>query len=80
VVQRIQFVVFCLGIMPLALLECFLILVSPTKLLGARADGTFFAVLFFTYLAAMVIAMYPGRSPLTRAQIEELEGFPMIEG
>lgn len=80
VVQRFQFVVFCIGILPLALLECFLILVTPTKLLAHGGDRKFFAALFGVYLTAMVIAMYPGRSALTKTQIEEMEAFPFIEG
>ncbi len=65
-IQRFQFCAFCLGILPLVLVDCALILsgLMPRGALFATAlDRLVWAVLFSLYLASMIVAMYPGRVP-----------------
>lgn len=61
-VQRFQLVVFCLGILPLVLIDCAVIL-SELMPAGAFAAADYMAlgIAVSFYLTAMIIAMYPGR-------------------
>jgi hypothetical protein len=80
--RRVQYGVFCLGILPLALIDCCLIL-SGLMPRGARfanaEDRAVWAVLVSIYLVSMIVAMYPGRvaSPLFVA--EGLSGVPEVQ-
>lgn len=63
-VQRVQFVVFVVGIIVLALIECVVVLthIMPKGFIWAHgSDRIVWAVLASTYLISMIIAMYPGR-------------------
>lgn len=65
VVRAIQFCVFCLGLFPLVLIDAVVILshVMPAgALFAAKEDRIVFVALVSIYLAAMLIAMYPGRA------------------
>jgi hypothetical protein len=65
VVRRLQFGVFCLGILTLVLIDSVLILchVMPKAApFATKADCIVWIVLFSTYLTSMTIAMYPGRT------------------
>jgi hypothetical protein len=63
-VRRFQFVVFCLGIVPLILTDCVFILtrVMPRGAVFNEADWLFWVVSFGIYFTSMLIAMYPGRA------------------
>jgi hypothetical protein len=64
-VQRFQFCVFCLGILPLALVDCVIILsdlMPKGALFATEEDRTIWAILLSIYLGSMIIAMYPGRT------------------
>lgn len=77
VVQRIQFGVFVLGIMPLAIIDCLLILSSllPKGRMFASNDALIdWAFLFGVYLSCMAIAMYPGKSKVDASSVHELAG------
>lgn len=62
-VRKFQFVVFCCGVMPLAMIECVITLmhVMP-KPREFWEIAIVFGVLLAIYLLAMIIAMYPGRT------------------
>jgi hypothetical protein len=63
--KLIQLSVFCLGILPLVLTDCFFILselMPRGALIAHRRDQIALAVLFSIYLVAMIVAMYPGRT------------------
>ena len=63
--QRLQYCVFCVGILPLILIDCVLILshlMPPGTLFQAHSDRIVWTVLFGIYLAAMIVAMYPGQA------------------
>ena len=64
-VRRIQLCAFVLGIFPLVLLECVLMLthVMPALIMN-WTDIAVCAILFSIYLTLMAIAMYPGRAAL----------------
>ncbi len=69
-VRRFQFCVFCFGILPLALIDCVLILslVMPKgALFEADTDRLVWAILFAIYLTSMAVAMYPGRDAPPRS-------------
>jgi len=72
--RKIQLAAFILGLFPLALIECVVILsgLMPNGFpIRARADRIVFAALLSAYLAAMVFAMYPGRSPVATGGREQ---------
>ncbi len=80
-VQRVQFVAFCFGILTLALIECVLMLsglMPKGTLFTNPGDRQVWAVLFSVYLAAMVVAMYPGRAEAVPE--DEDERFTIPEG
>jgi hypothetical protein len=63
--RRIQIVVFCLGIFVVVLFECVLILVLANPNPGGNfndPDALIWLAIYAIYLAAMIFAMYPGRS------------------
>jgi hypothetical protein len=62
-VRRIQFGVFCVGIFPLVLFDCFMMLGALAGN-GRPDDDTIkaLAVMIGIYLSAMTLAMYPGRA------------------
>ena len=64
-VRRIQLCAFVLGIFPLVLLECVLMLthVMPALIMN-WTDIAVCAILFAIYLTLMAIAMYPGQVAL----------------
>lgn len=65
VIRRLQYSAFCLGILPLVLIDCVLILshlMPPGALFQARSDLIVWMMLAGIYLASMVIAMYPGQT------------------
>jgi hypothetical protein len=75
VVQHLQFFVFCLGILPLVLLDCFMILshlMPQGALLSTNADFIVLAIVFAIYLTLMTIAMYPGRAIASPVDWDEL--------
>jgi hypothetical protein len=79
-IQRIQFGVFCLGILPLVLIDSFLILshlMPPGALWQHPGDRMILVLLFSIYLASMVVAMYPGRE---RRCAAESDDFPGVDG
>ncbi len=61
---------FIIGLFPLFLIECATIQGIPVQ---TKGDVALIAILIAIYLATMILAMYPGRSP-----VEEWadEGFP----
>ena len=64
-VQRFQFFVFCIGILPLVLFDCFMILSRLMPHGDPNATHDELLVLgsaFAAYLVLMAIAMYPGRT------------------
>jgi hypothetical protein len=64
-VRRFQLGVFCLGILPLALVDCVIILsdlMPKGALFASEEDRTIWAILLSIYLGSMIIAMYPGRT------------------
>ena len=75
VVQRFQFFVFCLGILPLVLLDCFMILshlMPQGALFATHAEFIVLAIVFAIYLTLMTVAMYPGRAIPSHADWDEL--------
>jgi hypothetical protein len=65
IVQHFQFFVFCIGILPLVLLDCFMILshlMPQGALFATQGDLVVLASVFAVYLMIMAVAMYPGRS------------------
>jgi hypothetical protein len=60
--RRFQLFVFCVGILPLVLIDCVIILseLMPAGAFGA-ADYIALGIMISIYLASMIIAMYPGR-------------------
>ena len=55
---------FCLGILPLVLIDCCFILsdlMPKGALLENKGDRIVLAIMFSVYLVSMIIAMYPGR-------------------
>jgi hypothetical protein len=65
-VRFLQYCVFALGITPLIMIDCFIVLdhVQPGGLFAIRTpeDRLFLAILITFYLTTMAIAMYPGRT------------------
>jgi hypothetical protein len=64
-VRRFQFFVFCLGILPLVLIDCFMILshlMPQGAQFATRDDVIVLAIVFAIYLTLMTVAMYPGRA------------------
>jgi hypothetical protein len=64
-VRLFQFGVFFIGILPLALIDCFLILshlMPKGALFAAGSDRIMWGILFGIYLMSMIVAMYPGRT------------------
>lgn len=64
-VRRFQYCVFCFGILPLVLVDCFMILSHLIPKGAALVDDSDLLVLvifFAIYLSSMAIAMYPGRA------------------
>ena len=62
--RRVQRIVFVVGLFPLALMECVLILsalIPAGAVLGHPRDRLVWAILAGVYLLAMTVAMYPGR-------------------
>jgi hypothetical protein len=75
VVQHLQFFVFCLGILPLVLIDCFMILshLMPQGPLNVSQDGMLLlAIVFAVYLMIMTVAMYPGRRISSDADLDDL--------
>lgn len=67
-VRRVQLGIFCVGIVILALIDCFLILshlMPDGALFAEREDRVVWLALISTYLLAMTIAMYPGRAEVS---------------
>lgn len=64
--RRFQLCMFCLGILPLVLIDCVVILseLMPAGAFGG-ADYIALAVPIMIYLASMVVAMYPGREDVS---------------
>jgi hypothetical protein len=74
-VQRFQFFVFCIGILPLVLFDCFMILshLMPHGPLNLTHDALLIlASVFAVYLMLMAVAMYPGRTTLSPDDWEDL--------
>jgi hypothetical protein len=64
-VRRFQFCALCLGILPLILIDCFMILshlMPRGALLTADSDKFALAIVYALYLSSMAVAMYPGRT------------------
>lgn len=63
--RGVQFAVFVIGILPLVLFDCFMMLAHLMPAGGPMAAEDVFVctVLLLIYLTAMTIAMYPGRLP-----------------
>jgi hypothetical protein len=74
IVQHFQFFVFCIGILPLVLLDCFMILshLMPQGAVATQGDLVVLASVFAVYLMIMAVAMYPGRSISSPADWDEL--------
>jgi hypothetical protein len=76
-VRRFQFGIFVLGVLPLVLVDCFLILthvMPPGALFAAPGDWLISGIVLGIYLLCMTIAMYPGYSPA------EEEPDPFVSG
>ena len=71
--QNVQLFVFCIGILPLALFDCFVILseLIPGGLSEMRKDWIVWAILLSIYLVSMIIAMYPGRMEIPAGERED---------
>lgn len=63
--RRWQFAVFCVGVLPLIVVDCLLILVGtmPNARMFTREDLAAWVVMLSIYLTSMTFAMYPGRRP-----------------
>jgi hypothetical protein len=62
-VRTFQFCVFVIGILPLVLVDCFMVLshlMPDGALFATKTDRLVLAVLAAIYLVCMVVAMYPG--------------------
>jgi hypothetical protein len=64
VVRFFQFCAFCLGILPLVLVDCFMILshLMPGAMFETYTDILICAITVSVYLTLMAVAMYPGRA------------------
>jgi hypothetical protein len=73
-IRNIQLLVFCLGILPLVLFDCFFILfeVMPNGGALSLGDLIIFGIIFIYYLTMMTIAMYPGRTVSSDSEPEDL--------
>lgn len=63
--RQVQFCVFFLGIVLLVFIDCAVILshaMPPGAMFATDADRKIWAILVGIYLAAMFVAMYPGRT------------------
>jgi hypothetical protein len=70
-VRTFQFCVFVFGILPLVLVECFMVLshlMPDGALFATKTDRMILAVLAAIYLACMVVAMYPGSETTENAE------------
>jgi hypothetical protein len=67
-VRGIQSCTFVLGIMPLILVECFMVLshLMPKGAVFTKAELPVWAGIFIIYMMSMVVAMYPGPSESNR--------------
>jgi hypothetical protein len=72
--QKVQLYVFCLGILPLVLFDCFVILseLMPRGIGEMRKDWVVWVILLSAYLISMIIAMYPGRTESLAEEAEDL--------
>lgn len=79
--QRVQFLVLFLGIVPLVLIDCVVILseIIPGGAFG-RGDLVVLAGMIGVYLAAMVVAMYPGREDVPDDAFAVPETSPDLSG
>jgi hypothetical protein len=62
-VRGFQFFIFTLGILPLVLVDCFMILshlMPEGALFATKTDLLVWTSFFVIYLTSMVVAMYPG--------------------
>jgi hypothetical protein len=74
-VRRFQVCVFCIGVFPLVLIDCFLIL-SHVMPKGAGIDEETSRVacaIIAIYLTSMAVAMYPGRDAPTKSDFARAE-------
>jgi hypothetical protein len=81
-IQRFQLCVFCLGILPLALVDCVIILsdlMPKGALFASEEDRMIWAILLSIYLASMIIAMYPGRTIPSPVETDDPFAFYEIE-
>ncbi len=62
-VRGLQLIVFAVGILPLVLFDCVMMLCHPIPAGQQFAAAIHWSFLLWIYLAAMIISMYPGRLP-----------------
>jgi hypothetical protein len=80
IVRKFQFCIFFLGILPLVLIDCVVILshlMPDGALFATNTDRLVWTVLIAIYLVSMAVAMYPGSA---RAETNQYEGDDYARG
>ncbi|MHC5540161.1 hypothetical protein ACYOEI_18225 [Singulisphaera rosea] len=74
-IKLLQLGVFCLGVLPLVLTDCFFILsdLMPGGAFAAPGDRVILASLYSLYLVTMIVAMYPGRPDPSDVFVESFD-------
>ena len=65
---------FCVGILPLVLMDCFLILshLMPRGSIFTAGEWPIWASMLAIYLTSMAVAMYPGRTGAPQCEWDDV--------